>query len=154
MAKRFVVLRHDCPRGLHWDFMLEAGGALRTWALADEPSGSISCVAQQLPDHRPAYLDYEGEVSGGRGSVTRYDRGEYLVSKEDTTGLVVELRGTQMRGTAVLMAEEDNQRWRFLFESAGTAAKGFSDTDSPSPSPATVSGDTVEPATNNSSSLS
>ena len=34
---RFVILRHDKPRGEHFDFMLEAGDVLKTWALALAP---------------------------------------------------------------------------------------------------------------------
>jgi hypothetical protein len=80
---RFVVLRHVTPPGhdrpTHGDFMLECGGALRTWALAEPPSPGRTIAAEELPDHRLAYLDYEGEVSGGRGSVTRWDAGTYEV---------------------------------------------------------------------------
>lgn len=115
-AARFVVLRHDCPRGLHWDFMLEAEGVLRTWALAEEPSAGVACAAEQLPDHRLAYLDYEGEVSGGRGSVTRYDQGEYRLEKDDAAGVVMELRGTRLCGTAALVPVGETQRWRFSFQ--------------------------------------
>lgn len=129
---RFVVLRHDCPesygRGLHWDLMLEVGDALRTWALADEPgTGPVACCAEHLPDHRLLYLDYEGEVSGGRGTVTRLDAGDYLVKQNDDRAVAVELNGTRLRGTATLLPPgEDDQRWRFLFVPEGTAASGFS----------------------------
>src|SRR5687768_6367400 len=38
---RFVLLYHECPpdyvRESHWDFMLEAAGVLRTWAVAKLP---------------------------------------------------------------------------------------------------------------------
>lgn len=146
---RFVVLRHDCPRGLHWDFMLAAAGALRTWALALEPTGSFTCWAERLPDHRPVYLDYEGEISGGRGRVTRYDLGEYQLRKEDAQELVVELHGARLRGTAALTRESGGQRWRFSFAPAGTAANGLTGAGAPSDSR-----ETVQPATNNSSSLS
>lgn len=134
--------------------MLTAEGVLRTWALAEEPSGRLSCAAEQLPDHRLAYLDYEGEVSGGRGSVTRYDQGEYRLEKDDAAGLVVELRGMRLCGTALLVPAGGDQRWRFSFEPAGTAANGFSGAGEPSDSRATASRDTVHPATNNSSSQS
>ena len=33
---RFVILEHDLAE-LHWDFMLEAGGVLRTWRFAAPP---------------------------------------------------------------------------------------------------------------------
>jgi len=34
-----------------------------------------SMTAAKIQDHRPAYLDYEGEVSGDRGAVRRVGRG-------------------------------------------------------------------------------
>ena len=65
---RFVILRHELPdprrRGVHWDFMLEHAGVLRTWALAEEPAPNKPISAEALADHRLAYLNYEGPVSG------------------------------------------------------------------------------------------
>jgi hypothetical protein len=67
---RFVILEHDHPE-LHWDFMLEAGAVLRTWRLAAPPAlGQVVAAAASF-DHRLLYLDYEGPVSGGRGTVRR-----------------------------------------------------------------------------------
>ena len=128
---RFVVLRHDVangtPRGLHWDFMLETGEVLRTWALSTEPAYGASCPAEQLPDHRPLYLDYEGEISGGRGTVSRYDWGDYRLVRAEQDVVVVQLTGARFRGTATLrQMGADGQRWTFSFASEGTAASGFS----------------------------
>jgi hypothetical protein len=77
---RFVVLRHETPPGYprppHYDLMLEQGGGLWTWALQSLPvAGGEAVAAERLPDHRPDYLDYEGEVTRDRGYVTRVDRG-------------------------------------------------------------------------------
>lgn len=74
---RFVLLEHDHPE-LHWDFMLEHEGVLKTWRLARLPSRAGETIAAtQLGDHRAAYLDYEGPVSGGRGEVKRCAAGTY-----------------------------------------------------------------------------
>jgi hypothetical protein len=73
---RFVILEHDQPN-LHWDFMLETGDVLRTWRLAEAPNFGTAIQATAIGDHRKLYLDYEGPVSGGRGSVTRWDDGTY-----------------------------------------------------------------------------
>ena len=117
---RFVVLRHDCPpdypRPLHWDFMLEAAGALATWALSQEPAAGIAIAAEALADHRLAYLDFEGAVSGGRGSVARWDQGDYrLVSRRDDQW-VVDLRGVRLLGRVTLKraaGAASEWRWRF-----------------------------------------
>src|SRR4051794_41980056 len=75
---RFVVLEHRWD-GVHWDFMLETEGRLRTWAVDAPIEPGIDLPARALPDHRLAYLTYEGPVSGGRGEVRRGDSGPYRV---------------------------------------------------------------------------
>lgn len=114
---RFVILCHDpgdnSTHPHHWDFMLEQGNVLRTWALAAEPGVADSIPARQLPDHRLAYLDYEGEISGGRGSVTRWDSGTYDVVSESNTGLAIQLAGKRLQGRAVLsQGETTGDDWR------------------------------------------
>ena len=48
---------------------------LKTWACREPPQAGVEIPCEALADHRLAYLDYEGPISGGRGSVTRWDRG-------------------------------------------------------------------------------
>jgi hypothetical protein len=106
---RFVLLRHDCPpssgKPSHWDLMLERDGALLTWSLPVLPAawqktgGATTPIAvTRLPDHRLAYLDYEGPVSGDRGEVRRVDAGECRLIQESASGIVVELDGAVVRG--------------------------------------------------------
>ncbi len=78
---RFVILIHDHPH-LHWDFMLESDGLLKTWRLAKEPGLGATIAATALPNHRIEYLDYEGPVSHNRGTVTRFDAGSYELIEE------------------------------------------------------------------------
>ena len=110
---RFVVLEHDHPT-LHWDFMLEAGTALRTWRLEHAPADGGTIVAAPLPDHRLAYLDYEGPVSGGRGSVTRWDAGTYEAAEEAEDRIVMRLESSRITGTATLQRSNDDA-WSFQF---------------------------------------
>jgi hypothetical protein len=110
---RFVCLEHDHPF-LHWDFMLEAGAALRTWRLASPPQPGAILEATSLGDHRLAYLDYEGPVSGNRGSVTRWEHGTYELIEETADTLVVRLRGHKISGTATL-ARRQAAPWTFTF---------------------------------------
>jgi hypothetical protein len=113
---RFAVLRHDSPRGTHWDFLLEMGSALRTWALPQAPEPGAELICEALPDHRLAYLDYEGPVSGQRGSVARWDRGTYEVCRQSDRELVVELCGEKLSGRVVLDRLADAPgRWRCSF---------------------------------------
>jgi hypothetical protein len=89
---RFVLLLHECPdatpRETHCDLMLEVGATLHTWAIYTAPrdwsrldliprmiAASNTVDAERIADHRPAYLDYEGPISGSRGTVRRLDGG-------------------------------------------------------------------------------
>ena len=100
---RFVILHHQSPTGDHWDVMLETDSALTTWSI---PPQSLTCLpfacsATRLPDHRKHYLDYEGEISGNRGTVSRLDAGTY----EQLSPEVFILYGTNFSGK--LTIEED-----------------------------------------------
>lgn len=98
---RFVILEHDHLE-LHWDFMLESDGVLKTWRLGSPPvlDGEAMAVTA-LPDHRLLYLDYEGPVSGGRGTVKCWDCGEYE-GKPSAKSWRVELQGAKIQGWAVM----------------------------------------------------
>jgi hypothetical protein len=96
---RFVILAHDWPAP-HFDLLLEVGDVLKAWRLAGEP-GVKPVAAEPNFDHRPFYLDYEGPVSGGRGSVTRWDSGSYE-GELGPDGGTVKLNGTRLRGPATL----------------------------------------------------
>jgi hypothetical protein len=125
---RYVILWHELPethrlaaeRTSHWDLMLERGEALRTWALADEPAIGRGGDAQPLPNHRLAYLEYEGPVSGNRGRVKRWDSGTYKIVQESATRLVVELSGQQLTALATLEKGDGSHFWRVSFSELPT----------------------------------
>jgi hypothetical protein len=102
---RYVILEHDYPE-LHWDLMLEVGSVLRTWRLAKPPVEKGEKIkATPVGDHRVFYLDYEGPVSGGRGSVKVWDRGEYeSLSSDVGSEFRVAVSGRRLHGVAVLEA--------------------------------------------------
>jgi hypothetical protein len=115
---RFVVLRHELPaksqRSLHWDLMLERDGVLLTWALAEEPTPGKAISAMRLADHRLAYLNYEGPVSGDRGTVTRWDAGEYVALSQGAAELRITVWGEKLRGTCTLRERDAAQgAWEF-----------------------------------------
>ena len=114
---RFVILQHESPRGVHWDFMLETGSTLKTWALDHAPDAGEAIVATSLADHRLAYLDYEGPISGGRGTVTRWDQGLYRIEHETPTQWTVVLEGGKLQGHATLtQLPDDPQHWNFIWK--------------------------------------
>jgi hypothetical protein len=122
---RFVILEHDHPH-LHWDFLLEEGTALRTWRLEQPPRPGQDIAALALPAHRLHYLDYEGAVSGGRGTVRRHDRGTFTLELNEPGRVVVRLEGNRCRGRAELR-HLDADAWLFhWFESCYEAPAGSS----------------------------
>jgi len=113
---RFVVLEHQSPRGLHWDFMLQQEDVLATWALPEPPDANGPLEAERLPDHRLAYLDYEGPVSGNRGQVVRWDAGIFELRGQRPQEWTVVLRGQRLVGEATLRRlPEDSDAWQFTF---------------------------------------
>jgi hypothetical protein len=101
IARRFVLLEHRWD-GVHWDFMLEAEGGLRTWAIDEPITPGKVLPARALDDHRAIYLDYEGPISGGRGSVRRVDRGTFVVAEWTDERVRVRIVGGQLVGEALL----------------------------------------------------
>lgn len=113
---RFVILEHDSPIGRHWDLMLETVDALNAWAIVEPPDAPGPIQARALADHRLKYLDFEGPVSGGRGTVTRWDYGEYRPKEQSDLRRVVVLAGKKLRGDATLaQSSDDIRRWQFSF---------------------------------------
>lgn len=86
---------------------------LRAWRLLTEPAAGIEIVAEVLPDHRRLYLDYEGPVSGGRGTVTRWDAGEYS-GEMDGPAFSLFLRGSCLNGR-VTLEDRGPAGWRFRY---------------------------------------
>lgn len=113
---RFVVLRHDHPSGLHYDLMIEQDEALATWRCATTPEsvppGGLEL--ERIGDHRCAYLDYEGPVSGDRGSVARHDAGRCGVAREPSGTWSVHFQGEKLTGHWRLEPEQGSARqsWR------------------------------------------
>jgi hypothetical protein len=107
---RFVILRHELPpghdRGTHFDLMLEMGGVLRTWELPELLEVGKVIQAKALPDHRLAYLEYEGPVSGNRGTVSRIEDGEYDMVEETGASWRYRLAGKMINGMLTLWRDE------------------------------------------------
>lgn len=86
---RAALLLHELPDGTsHFDLLLQPTHdpdspliAFRLWSRPDDRR-VVKFPAQRQPDHRPLYLDYEGEISEGRGRVTRLARGSCDVRSE------------------------------------------------------------------------
>jgi hypothetical protein len=110
LARPYVILRHEQTDGTHWDLMLDLGEALATWQLKRDPASLVNPAAMaaipalRIADHRRAYLEYEGPVSGNRGHVTRVDSGTYEVTSHSPCGWTIRLAGTLLAGEFKLSA--------------------------------------------------
>lgn len=115
----FVVQRHDARR-LHYDFRLERGGALASWAV---PKGvplepGQQALAVHVEDHPLDYATFEGEIPAGQygaGTVEIWDNGTYeLVEEKKNGGLTVRLHGERLEGTWALVPAHlsgDEKNW-------------------------------------------
>lgn len=73
--------------------MFENQGKLLTWSTSWRPSCESVGVANRLKDHRVEYLDYEGEISGGRGTVQRVYEGTFELGTLEEKRFTAELYG-------------------------------------------------------------
>ena len=123
----FVVQRHDARR-LHYDFRLERGGALASWAVPNgvplEPGERH--LAVHVEDHPLEYATFAGEIPKGQygaGTVEIWDRGTYeLLEEKKNGGLTVRLAGKRLRGTWTLVPAKlsgDPKNWLILRKADG-----------------------------------
>lgn len=111
-----VLLRHDLPDGTHhFDWMLarDEHGPLLTFRVdRDFSLDSEPFEAEPIGDHRRAYLEYQGSISGGRGSVVRVAKGRCSTTLggdgEVEVAMKIGKRTAKLRGIR-------QQNGRFLF---------------------------------------
>jgi len=121
-ALRFVVQKHDASH-LHYDFRLELGGVLVSWAVPKGPSLNTSDkrLAMHVEDHPFDYRNFEGVIPEGNyggGTVIVWDEGEYwpldgedlgrkeqekmLRQQHESGNMKIVLKGKKLKGAFAL----------------------------------------------------
>ncbi len=110
---RFVIQKHQATR-LHYDFRLEMGNVLKSWAVPKEPptQPGIRRLAVQVEDHELSYIDFEGTIPEGEygaGTVEIWDKGTYTLKNRDDKIIEFTLDGSRLKGNyALINFKEDN----------------------------------------------
>ncbi|MDB5966378.1 MAG: ligD [Polaromonas sp.] len=111
-ALSYVIQKHWASR-LHYDFRLEFGGTLKSWAVPKGPSldPQVKRMAVQVEDHPISYGSFEGTIPPkqyGAGQVIVWDRGTWAPIGDAVQGfregkLKFELHGEKLHGKWTLV---------------------------------------------------
>ncbi len=129
----FVIQKHDAS-SLHYDFRLEVGPVLKSWAVPKGPSTdpSVKRLAVPTEDHPLEYADFEGvipEDEYGGGTVMVWDTGPYRNLRAEKEGdgvsmaeaieqgkVEIWLQGEKLQGGYALIrtGNGDDARWLLI----------------------------------------
>ncbi|WP_029045293.1 DNA ligase D [Cupriavidus sp. amp6] len=126
----FVIQKHAARR-LHYDFRLELGGTLKSWAVPKGPSldPDDKRMAVHVEDHPMDYAGFEGVIPAGHygaGTVIVWDRGTWVPVGDAEAGyragkLKFELRGEKLHGHWTLVRmhgsrQKEQDAWLLIKE--------------------------------------
>ena len=111
---RFVVQQHDATT-LHFDFRLQYGDVLRSWAVPKGPSldPKVRRLAVPVDDHSLAAGEFEGVHEGqrrGTGAVIIWDEGTADIIRDEPDHVSFVLHGRKLLGGFAL-TRTGPKRW-------------------------------------------
>ena len=150
---RFTVQRHRAT-ALHYDFRLEVGGVLVSWAVPKGPTldPRERRLAMRTEDHPIEYFDFEGVIPDkqyGAGDVIVWDWGTWEPEETDDPARAIakgelkfRLHGEKLRGRFTIVrtdgraggkwaARDDREKWLLLHKRDEAAVEGWDAADHP-----------------------
>ncbi len=129
----FVVQRHHASH-LHYDFRLELGGTLKSWAVPKGPSlnPKDKRLAMMVEDHPIDYATFEGDIPEGNygsGHVDVWDHGTYepideegnVISAKEFAqnmrkgSIKFRMKGRKLKGDfALVNLKKDEKSWLLI----------------------------------------
>src|SRR3569623_448334 len=133
----YFIQRHHARR-LHYDFRLELGGTLKSWAIPKGPSFAPADkrLAVHVEDHPLDYGTFEGDIPPhqyGAGHVVLWDRGVWVPHGDPEEGLrkgqlKFTLAGEKLSGQWVLVrmgpSRDEKENWLLIKEHDAEAKTG------------------------------
>ena len=121
---KFVVQKHFASH-LHYDFRLEIGDVLKSWAVPKGPSlnPQNKRLAIQTEDHPLEYGDFKGEIPKGEygaGRVEIWDQGEFIpkinaLEQWEKGKIEFQLIGQKLKGSWVLLRfKNEPKNWLII----------------------------------------
>jgi bifunctional non-homologous end joining protein LigD len=117
-SQRLFVIQKHAASHLHYDFRLEMGGTLKSWAVPKGPPYDLNerRLAMATEDHPMEYANFEGIIPKGEyggGTVMVWDTGTYeLIDGNYWKGkLHIQVKGKKLKGEWVFVKghEEDGK---------------------------------------------
>jgi len=131
-TNRFVIQKHNARRE-HYDFRIQVGEALVSWAIPKKPDSNpeVKRLAIKVEDHPLSYIHFEGNIPKGNygaGTVMVWDIGYYYIDtdrknpspemlqkKIEKGHLKLYLIGLKLKGYYHLVKVKDSDKDEWLF---------------------------------------